>query len=439
MNRPHFPSRRTAAALGAVAIVAAGAGLDASGALNQGPGQTAHIRVASADSALTLTLTTGLNTEVYATADLSGTPLGTTSGASVKATCRAPSGGIQILYPTGIGGVGYIPAPSTLPGTLVGCPTLPAGTSGATGQSTTAAQCVAQQSDDVLFSEFIKNWILNNAETWASDLAAQGDQNPPTSDSQIVATVLREASSSLYDQSSAFAEAVRSALQQEASSSYPDCNDQADGQQAQWKKDLFNRLADQVVSGLLKATLKQIESAIAAQANSQPAGQRQSQGTDQNGCDTGALTQALTTLGTTQTTGYGIDAGGTTYQFQSSRNQVFLINGRPWRASDLQLSNNAAARLNGVLNRPDLSGFSIHAEPKMAEYMYEQRTNSNLSHVCVVINNPQGPCPYAGTLQPYGCQTVVPLLMAKGQEMDVYWQPATGGQLNSMAFTGTAN
>jgi hypothetical protein len=432
-------NKRTLAALSAVAIAGAGAGLRTSSALSEGSGQIAHIRVAAADASSTLTLSADPGTEVYAAPDLSGIPLGTTSSAGVTATCRTPIGGVQILYPAGTGGIGYIAAPSTLPGTLIDCPALPGSTTGANGQST-AAQCVAQQTDDVLFSEFIKNWILNNAETWASDLTAQGDtHNPPTADSQIVSDALSMASSSLYDESSAFADAVKSALRQEILTTYPDCNDPADGQEAQWKKDLFNHLADRVTNGLLKATLQQIESAVAAEANSQSGSQQQDQGKDQNGCDTTALAQALPTLGTVQTTGFGIDAGGSTYQFQSGRSQAFLVNGQPWSQDDHQLSDNANTRLRYALNRGDLTGYAIHAEPKMAQFMYEQRTVSSLNHVCVVINNPQGPCPYAGTLQPYGCQTVVPLLLAKDQEMDVYWQPVAGLPLTSMTFTGTAN
>lgn len=60
-------------------------------------------------------------------------------------------------------------------------------------------------------------------------------------------------------------------------------------------------------------------------------------------------------------------------------------------------------------------------------------------HVCVNINNPQDPCPYQGAQLPYGCQNVVPLLLAKGQEMDVYWQLTAGGQLTFVPLPGTAN
>lgn len=209
-----------------------------------------------------LTFFAGPGVKVYRAPDLSGTPLGTINNTNVTATCRTPGIGIQILYPAGTAGIGYIAAPPTMPGNLIACPAPPANKTGNTGQST-AAQCAAREPNEVLFSEFIKNWILNNADTWASDLSALGDTNPPTSNSQIVADALAKASSSLYDENSAFASAVKSVLEQESLTTYPDCNDQADGEQAQWKKDLFNRLADQVTHGLLKAALQQIENAIA--------------------------------------------------------------------------------------------------------------------------------------------------------------------------------
>ncbi|MEU2339506.1 hypothetical protein ABZ608_39145 [Streptomyces sp. NPDC013172] len=434
--------------------IGTGIGLGASGALTAAPSRPAAMRVAPVDASSALTATADPTTQVYASAALSGTPLGPLNSSTVIFQCRSTTGsGIQILFPTGPGGIGYIPAPSNLPSTLADCPT--SGTSGSASSGTrTAAQCYAQlqqaqqeTAHQVLMSEFIKNWIRNNAERWAKYLADQGVSDPTSApaDSQFVS----DAINSVHDETNAFAEALQTALQQNTQTAYPDCNDQTDGQDARWKDDTFQRMADAEAEkvGRLTDLLLQVAKAVAAEVleNGSQSGGQQSQDKDQNGCNETQLKADLASMQLQQlplTVGIGYDTAGVRYQFQSGY-EPSSIGPQPkdakwgWSLVD-------RARTRAFRSGWRLTANFDHAETKMAAYMFEKgaylrdqgQPTPAIDHVCLVINYPTGLCSYADGK--VSCRLNVPVILGRGQELDVYWQDPAKGWSSEPPLKGNA-
>jgi len=142
-------------------------------------------------------------------------------------------------------------------------------------------------------------------------------------------------------------------------------------------------------------------------------------------CDENALKQALFNtlpqrVAGDPTTGFGIDATGNHYQFESGNNKEAIVAGQP--TMDGYLVNAAKDRLRQQ-GMPDATLRANHAEPKMATYM----NLNGIDEVCMVINNVDGPCPRLGDdKSPIGCFHTVPVLLGRNQQgrsrlLTVFW------------------
>lgn len=266
----HRPSRRTSAAvLTAAAIVATGAGLSASGALTPTAGhpvRTDRIHMA-ADAAAPVTVPVG--TPYYQSSDLSGGASGTVTDGSTSypLTCRTDTG-VKPVVGIVIPGVGSVYVPGSSVGTTGGtglqpCPTT-IGT-GTNGSPTYAAEdCARSMSTEQLMEDFIKNWISNNAETWAGMLTAKADPDVPApAGSQIVTDVLHNTSASFYDEADAFLSAFKDALKNYPET-YQDCPEKTEGgSEPDWEEDAFRHMDDEDTTGTLREWLERAVDAIA--------------------------------------------------------------------------------------------------------------------------------------------------------------------------------
>lgn len=177
---------------------------------------------------------------------------------------------------------------------------------------------------------------------------------------------------------------------------------------------------------------------------------------DENGCSRQQLQTYLDSMeaqGLPPTTAIGYPAGDTTgpqYQFTVGNWSDSVIAGKPKAGSPwgVNLVNRAKARLQPLSRQGkpvDVGGLN-HAEPKLAEYMYEKSSNLRdqgqaspaVDHMCVAINNNDGVCKYPPNETVPGCRTTLPYVLGAGQEMDVYWQP-TKGVWDVLPFVGTSS
>lgn len=271
------PSWRTAATLlTATAIVGTGAGLSASGVLTSTAGHQVRpdrIHVAAADVAASAaapaaSATVPVGTQYYKTSDLSGRPSGsiTDGSTSYPLTCRTDTG----VKPVGIviPGIGSVYVPGSSVGTtanttgLQPCPTTAPGTNGSPKYA--AEDCARSVSTQQLMEDFVKNWISNNAESWAGKLTAKGDEDPPApANSQIVDDALQNASTAFYDEADAFLGAFKDALK-DYPETYEDCQEETDGSsEPAWEEDAFQHMDDEDVSGTLREWLETAVDAIA--------------------------------------------------------------------------------------------------------------------------------------------------------------------------------
>ena len=200
---PRRPSLRvTAALLTATAIVGTGVGLKTSGAL---PELTGH-RAATA--------------KISSVAD--------------AVACRPGTG--TVVDPgtgtVGLGGTG-----------VANCPGGSGTSAGAPIGGYTAEQCWLATTSEEAFKEFMKNWISNNAQRWATELQNQGVNPAPAPTDQRVDDAFTKMEQSFYDSTSAFAQALGSAAQSD-NERVSDCNASDDGLEPNWMDEAFGQAVD---------------------------------------------------------------------------------------------------------------------------------------------------------------------------------------------------
>ncbi|MGW3450790.1 hypothetical protein [Streptomyces sp. NPDC001076] len=208
-RRPSFLSRRpslrvTAALLTATAIVGTVFGLRASGALPELAGhRAAHAEISSVADAVVCQPGTGTGTVVD------------------------PGTGT-----VGLGGTGS-----------VNCPGGSGTSGGAQIGGYTAEQCWLATTSEEAFKEFMKNWISNNAQRWATELQNQGVSPAPAPTDQRVDDAFSKMEQSFYDSTSAFAQALSSAAQSD-NERVSDCSASDDGLEPDWMDEAFGQAVD---------------------------------------------------------------------------------------------------------------------------------------------------------------------------------------------------
>ncbi len=168
-------------------------------------------------------------------------------------------------------------------------------------------------------------------------------------------------------------------------------------------------------------------------------GQRTEKRRDDNGCDTTVLENELDMLiatGAKTTTGVGYDDNNHRYQLSSGTNSFAAMADETISDQDLtDWTLERMRQLDPKLVQPPIVGkVETHVEPKMATYMHK----AGVIHVCMVINQPKGPCPY-DSAEPSknvkGCRDIVPPLLGAGHVLDVYWEN-TPFRLTHKPFVG---
>ncbi|MEU6556651.1 hypothetical protein ABZ915_41380 [Streptomyces sp. NPDC046915] len=268
------PSRCTGAALlTAAAIVGTGVALTASGTLNptaahRSP-RTDRVQVAAAETAAKATVPAG--TRYYATADMSGESGTVTDGTSYTLTCRTDTGVAKPVVGIVIPGIGevYVPGSSApTPSGGIGlrpCPTDTSSDPAPAPGKYAAEDCAKWVSTQKLMEDFVKEWISNNAETWAEKLTAKGDPaTPAPAGSPMVTDALSNASDAFYDKADAFLSAFRDALK-DYPETYEDCQKQAEGaDEPEWEDDGLAHMEEEGLSDELREWL---ETAVDETAN----------------------------------------------------------------------------------------------------------------------------------------------------------------------------
>ncbi|MCO5998643.1 hypothetical protein [Actinoallomurus rhizosphaericola] len=174
-------------------------------------------------------------------------------------------------------GIGYVPAPwVTTPGGVRVGPCggdLGQGT-GANEQKDTqqcaallanARQIIEAETDQVLFSQFITNYIENNAQRWAAALVAAGDDKAPApADSALVSDAINKVAASSYDIVNATVEAFKKLAEEGVRVPAVDCSNRSQDDVAlRLKDDTFKRLAEKTDKGFLEKLLGQIAGIVA--------------------------------------------------------------------------------------------------------------------------------------------------------------------------------
>ncbi|MEU9452510.1 hypothetical protein [Streptomyces sp. NPDC048277] len=207
-HRPSFLSGRpslrvTAALLTATAIVGTGVGLKTSGAL---AGLTGHPSHAA---------------QIRSVAD--------------TVACAPGAGTDPVVVNPGTGTVGV--------GQGADCPQGPGSSAGAPIGGYSALQCWQATTSEEAFKEFMKNWISNNAQRWATELQNKGVNPAPAPTDQSVDDAFAKMEQSYYDSTSAFAQALTSAAESD-NERVSDCTASDDGLEPNWMDEAFGQAVD---------------------------------------------------------------------------------------------------------------------------------------------------------------------------------------------------
>lgn len=144
------------------------------------------------------------------------------SATSSQVVCGTTgSGGSPWVQVAGPAGTELLPAGSA-GGTASTVPTCPAAIGGQAAQpmscqqaEAAASQAIQQQANEDLFSQFMLNYISNNAQGWASALASYGDtSNVPTAGSSVVSQAIQTVEAQDQNDVNALASALKSVIEQ---------------------------------------------------------------------------------------------------------------------------------------------------------------------------------------------------------------------------------